>query len=426
MSSTLTRPAVKIARQPRARAGLALTLAVLALPGVSIAWALPAGGLWIGVPLAVTALTLGIRARREQPASTARATAAIVISAIAPRLHPSMRPVLRVIKTPSTSPGRALDQHSLPCPLSDIFQPHLPSEDTEMTKLTTARRRRNASDHHPRSPHANRGRRGHSAVRALALALTAALAPTMAVAAASLQDRETIAVTDHAIKLPQDGLHSGINSIRVLPSGREVHHLVFWRLKSGVSYARFDAVLQSNTGNPEQVSSIEGGNGPVTPGTPVDLYLVLPAGKYAITDLVHGNVTTELHTTVTRQGTNQTAPSSLGAVDARRGTDRYRLPRGFGSPGVYEFRNMDRETHEVSVVRLAPGKSVQDLIKWAKHPAGAPPAIPLGGFGALHGQGHGWFVLPRLPHGHYALACFFPNAMGVPHVAMGMAAGFTR
>lgn len=83
MSSTLTRPAVTIARQPRARAGLALTLAVLALPGVSVAWALPAGGLWIGVPLAVTALTLGIRARREQPAGTVRATAAIVISAIA-------------------------------------------------------------------------------------------------------------------------------------------------------------------------------------------------------------------------------------------------------------------------------------------------------------------------------------------------------
>lgn len=83
MSSTLTRPAVKIARPPRARSGLALTLAVLALPGVSIAWALPAGGLWIGVPLAVTSLTVGIRARREQRASTARATAAIVISAIA-------------------------------------------------------------------------------------------------------------------------------------------------------------------------------------------------------------------------------------------------------------------------------------------------------------------------------------------------------
>jgi hypothetical protein len=83
MSITLTRPAVEIARQPSARARLALTLAVLALPGVSIAWALPAGGPWIGVPLAVTALTVGIRARQAQSDSTGYATAAIVISATA-------------------------------------------------------------------------------------------------------------------------------------------------------------------------------------------------------------------------------------------------------------------------------------------------------------------------------------------------------
>jgi len=38
---------------PRHRAGLALLLAVLGVPGVTIAWDLPAGGFWIGIPLAV-------------------------------------------------------------------------------------------------------------------------------------------------------------------------------------------------------------------------------------------------------------------------------------------------------------------------------------------------------------------------------------
>ncbi|MDQ6732421.1 MAG: hypothetical protein M3022_19565 [Actinomycetota bacterium] len=258
------------------------------------------------------------------------------------------------------------------------------------------------------------------------MAAAAALAPTMAVAASSSPGRETIAVTDHAIKLPHSGLHSGINSIRILPSGHQVHHLVFWRLEAGVGYARFDAVLRSNTGNPEQLSSIEGGNGPVPPGTTLDLYLVLPAGHYAITDLVHDNVSTEIHTTVAKARTQQAPPRSIGTVDARRGVDRYRLSPGFGQPGVYKFRNLDPDTHEVAVVRLAPGKTVRDLINWAKHPAGPPPATPVGGFGALHGHGHGWFVLPRLPHGHYAFACFISNAMGVSHLAMGMAAGFTR
>ena len=53
-------------------------LALLAIPGSTVAWALPAGGFWIGLPLGVAAIVLGLRARP----STA-ATAAVVIGALA-------------------------------------------------------------------------------------------------------------------------------------------------------------------------------------------------------------------------------------------------------------------------------------------------------------------------------------------------------
>ena len=64
---------------PRQRGGLALLLAVLGVPGVTIAWDLPAGGFWIGIPLAVAAIVLSVRARR---ARRRLATAAIVLAAI--------------------------------------------------------------------------------------------------------------------------------------------------------------------------------------------------------------------------------------------------------------------------------------------------------------------------------------------------------
>ena len=64
---------------PRHRAGLALLLAVLGVPGVTIAWDLPAGGFWIGIPLAVAAIVVGVCARG---ASRRLATAAIVLAAI--------------------------------------------------------------------------------------------------------------------------------------------------------------------------------------------------------------------------------------------------------------------------------------------------------------------------------------------------------
>jgi hypothetical protein len=64
MESSVTRPAVDVAAD-RPRPGLALLLALLAVPGSTVAWELPGGGLYIGLPLAIAAIALGIRARRE-------------------------------------------------------------------------------------------------------------------------------------------------------------------------------------------------------------------------------------------------------------------------------------------------------------------------------------------------------------------------
>jgi hypothetical protein len=84
MESTVTRPAVDVGPK-HARPGLALLLAVLSLPGSTVAWALPAGGLWIGLPLGVVAIVLGIRARREgvTGAGSVMAVAAIALACLA-------------------------------------------------------------------------------------------------------------------------------------------------------------------------------------------------------------------------------------------------------------------------------------------------------------------------------------------------------
>jgi hypothetical protein len=61
------------------RGGFALLLAVLGVPGVTIAWDLPAGGFWIGMPLAVGAIVAGVGARRTSPRL---AWAAIALAAV--------------------------------------------------------------------------------------------------------------------------------------------------------------------------------------------------------------------------------------------------------------------------------------------------------------------------------------------------------
>ena len=84
MESNVNRPAVDVGPR-RAKPGLALLLAVLSVPGSTIAWDLPAGGLWIGLPLGLAAIVLGIRARRELAGDggSRLALAAIVLAALA-------------------------------------------------------------------------------------------------------------------------------------------------------------------------------------------------------------------------------------------------------------------------------------------------------------------------------------------------------
>ncbi len=80
--TTLSPPADQIVRgQPRPR--LALLLALLAIPGSTVAWDLPASGLWIGLPLAAAAIALGLRTRRELGTAPPMVVAAVAIGALA-------------------------------------------------------------------------------------------------------------------------------------------------------------------------------------------------------------------------------------------------------------------------------------------------------------------------------------------------------
>lgn len=68
---------------PRSRsAKAALILALLGVPGSTIAWSLPAGGFWIGMPLAIAAIVVGVRALSDEQQSRAMALTAILLAAI--------------------------------------------------------------------------------------------------------------------------------------------------------------------------------------------------------------------------------------------------------------------------------------------------------------------------------------------------------
>jgi len=89
MTTTAPRshPAQRVDLAPARRlraAPLALLLAVLSVPGVIFTWdTIPGGGFVTGVPLAIAAIVLGVRARRTGGREGRMATAALVLGILA-------------------------------------------------------------------------------------------------------------------------------------------------------------------------------------------------------------------------------------------------------------------------------------------------------------------------------------------------------
>jgi len=85
MSTHSVRPAVDVAPNAPARPGLALALALISIPGVTIAWDIGAVAGFAGTAIAIAAIVLGLQARDrlDGAAGTRMATVAVVIAALA-------------------------------------------------------------------------------------------------------------------------------------------------------------------------------------------------------------------------------------------------------------------------------------------------------------------------------------------------------
>jgi hypothetical protein len=82
VESAASSSGIDLAGRP-SRPGLALVLALLSIPGSTIAWDLFDGaGFVIGLPLAIAAIVLGFQARQRSEAGRGKATAAIVIGGL--------------------------------------------------------------------------------------------------------------------------------------------------------------------------------------------------------------------------------------------------------------------------------------------------------------------------------------------------------
>jgi uncharacterized cupredoxin-like copper-binding protein len=94
-----------------------------------------------------------------------------------------------------------------------------------------------------------------------------------------------------------------------------------------------------------------------------------------------------------------------------------------GGNVVLRGNNSDNVDHEMLVLKLAPGFTVQDLLR-AVGPDLPPQVTYIGEVPVRAGQEQD-LVLVDLEPGEYTIVCLFPDSEGIPHLAQGMVATFT-
>ncbi|MDP8960400.1 MAG: hypothetical protein M3N32_02090 [Actinomycetota bacterium] len=85
------------------------------------------------------------------------------------------------------------------------------------------------------------------------------------------------------------------------------------------------------------------------------------------------------------------------------------------------FHNQGRQLHEMNLVELSPGKSVDDVVRWLRQPGGPPPMAFLGGVAVKAGE-EGVASLELKRGSTYACICATPDMLGnfAPHATKGM------
>jgi len=227
-----------------------------------------------------------------------------------------------------------------------------------------------------------------------------------------------------------DSISAGWTTIHLVNDGPNLHHIQLVRLDSGKTADDLAAAMK-NPGPPPRWAVFVGGANAPDPGSQSDATLNLAAGNYVMLCLVDipGGVphftkgmVRPLKVTAAN-GSTGTEPSA----DATVSLSDYKFDvQGTLNAGKHTIKVQDAgpQPHEIEVVRLAPGKTLNDLSAWMKNPQGPPPANALGGVSAILPGMTAYFTVDLTP-GDYALLCFIPDMKdGKPHLEHGMVKQF--
>jgi hypothetical protein len=223
-----------------------------------------------------------------------------------------------------------------------------------------------------------------------------------------------------------DSVPAGLTAIKINDVGQELHHVSLIKLEQGKTFADLQAAFKAG-GPPPAWAVAYGGVNPPVPGGSATAMQVLDPGNYAVVCFVESadhvphlaKGMMKSLTVTANANANTTEPPS----DVTLTLSDYKFvlskPLAAGKQMI-KVENMAEQPHEVVLVQLAPGKTIEDLGKWVFDMKGPPPGKPMGGVPAFM-KGKNSFFEANLEPGEYGMICFIPDAKdGKPHMEHGM------
>jgi hypothetical protein len=224
-----------------------------------------------------------------------------------------------------------------------------------------------------------------------------------------------------------DTIPAGLTMFHLTDAGQQLHHVQLIKLQDGKTFADYQAAVKDMKGPPPAWAVPYGGVNPPAPGATTTAMQVVEPGNYAVVCFVEGpdhvphmakGMMRPLTVTPSANA-NTTEPAADVTLTLSDYTFALSKPLAAGKQMI-KVENAAAQPHEVLLVQLAPGKTIEDVGKWVFDMKGPPPGKPIGGIPAFVPGKHSFFEADLAP-GDYGMICFVPDAKdGKPHVQHGM------
>ena len=236
----------------------------------------------------------------------------------------------------------------------------------------------------------------------------------------------TVTAKDFAFEAPAQ-ISAGAVAMQLRNHGKEIHQAQLVKLDKGKTAADLLAALKQH-GPPPAWMKFVGGPNAAAPGQDVVATTVLEPGQYAYLCLIP-SPDGVMHAAKGMVQPFQVTSASTAVANSLPAADvtiklvdfdfQSSQPLAAGKQRIM-VENAGPQAHELVLVKLAPGKTIEDFATWAMSMKGAPPAMPVGGVGVLENGMRASFTAD-LTAGDYGLICFVPDAKdGKLHLVHGM------